>query len=73
MTFEIEDLGELVKLTVLHGNFEPGSTVAAMASQGWPRVLSELKTLARDRRAAAKHQLIVRTTTTVAGARAEAA
>ena len=45
VTFEIEDLGELVKLTVLHGNFEPGSTVAAMASQGWPRVLSDLKTL----------------------------
>ncbi len=45
MTFEIEPLGELVKLTVVHDGFEPGSVVAAMVSQGWPRVLSDLKTL----------------------------
>ena len=45
VTFEIEDLGEFVKLTVLHGNFEAGSTVATMVQDGWPRVLSELKTL----------------------------
>ncbi len=45
VTFEIEDLGEMVKLTVLHGNFEAGSTVATMVRDGWPRVMSELKTL----------------------------
>ena len=37
--------GELVKLTVVHDWFEPGSTVRASASGGWPRVLSALKTL----------------------------
>ena len=45
VTFEIEDVGEMVKLTVLHGNFEAGSTVATMVRDGWPRVVSELKTL----------------------------
>src|SRR4051794_18455732 len=45
VTFELEPLGELVKLTVLHDGFAPGSLVAPMVSQGWPRVLSNLKTL----------------------------
>ena len=45
VTFDIEPLGELVKLTVVHEGFEPGSLVAEMVSQGWPRVLSNLKTL----------------------------
>ena len=45
VTFDIEPLGELVKLTVVHEGFEPGSLVAAMVSQGWPRGLSNLKTL----------------------------
>jgi uncharacterized protein YndB with AHSA1/START domain/DNA-binding transcriptional ArsR family regulator len=45
VTFELEPLGELVKLTVVHDGFEPGSLVAPMVSQGWPRVLSNLKTL----------------------------
>jgi uncharacterized protein YndB with AHSA1/START domain len=45
VTFEIEPLGELVKLTVVHDGFEPGSLVASMVSQGWPRILSDLKTL----------------------------
>jgi uncharacterized protein YndB with AHSA1/START domain len=45
VTFEIEPLGELVKLTVVHDGFEPESLVAPMVSQGWPRVLSNLKTL----------------------------
>jgi hypothetical protein len=39
-------LGELVKLTtVIHDGFEPGSVVALMVSEGWPRILSDLKTL----------------------------
>jgi DNA-binding transcriptional ArsR family regulator/uncharacterized protein YndB with AHSA1/START domain len=45
VSFDIEPLGELVKLTVIHDGFEHGSTVASMVSRGWPRVLSSLKTL----------------------------
>jgi uncharacterized protein YndB with AHSA1/START domain/DNA-binding transcriptional ArsR family regulator len=45
VTFDIEPLDDLVKLTVLHDGFEPGSLVASMVSQGWPRVVSNLKTL----------------------------
>jgi uncharacterized protein YndB with AHSA1/START domain/DNA-binding transcriptional ArsR family regulator len=45
VSFDIEPQGELVKLTVVHDGFEPGSTMASMVSQGWPRVLSNLKTL----------------------------
>ena len=45
VTFEIEPLGELVKLTVVHDGFESGSVVATMVSQGWPSILSNLKTL----------------------------
>ena len=45
VTFEIEPLGELVKLTVVHDGFEAGSLVASLVSRGWPPVLSNLKTL----------------------------
>jgi uncharacterized protein YndB with AHSA1/START domain/DNA-binding transcriptional ArsR family regulator len=45
VTFEIEQHGELVKLTVVHDGFEDGSVVATMVSSGWPRILSNLKTL----------------------------
>ena len=45
MTFEIEDLGQTVKLTVVHDDFEPGSTVLEMVGEGWPRLLSDLKSL----------------------------
>jgi DNA-binding transcriptional ArsR family regulator/uncharacterized protein YndB with AHSA1/START domain len=45
VTFEIEPIGELCKLTVVHDGFEPGSTVLELISGGWPRVLSDLKTL----------------------------
>jgi DNA-binding transcriptional ArsR family regulator/uncharacterized protein YndB with AHSA1/START domain len=44
VTFELEPFGELVKLTVIHDT-EPDSIVATLISQGWPRVLSNLKTL----------------------------
>jgi DNA-binding transcriptional ArsR family regulator/uncharacterized protein YndB with AHSA1/START domain len=43
--FELEPLGELVRLTVVHDGFEPGGAVVSMVSQGWPRILSDLKTL----------------------------
>ena len=45
VTFEIEPLGDVVKLTVVHDGFDPGSLVASMVSEGWPRLLSDLKTL----------------------------
>jgi uncharacterized protein YndB with AHSA1/START domain/DNA-binding transcriptional ArsR family regulator len=45
VTFEIEPLGEMVRLTVVHDGFEPGSTVLASISEGWPGLLSSLKTL----------------------------
>ena len=45
VTFEIEPVDELCKLTVVHDGFDPGSTVVELISAGWPRVLSRLKTL----------------------------
>ena len=45
VTFEIEPVGELCKLTVVHDGFEPESTVLRLISGGWPRVLSDMKTL----------------------------
>jgi DNA-binding transcriptional ArsR family regulator/uncharacterized protein YndB with AHSA1/START domain len=44
-TFEIENLGELVKLIVIHDDFEPDSEVVETISHGWPHILSNLKTL----------------------------
>jgi uncharacterized protein YndB with AHSA1/START domain len=44
VTFDLEPLGDLVKLTVVHDGFEPGSVVASLVSGGWPIVLSSLKT-----------------------------
>jgi uncharacterized protein YndB with AHSA1/START domain/DNA-binding transcriptional ArsR family regulator len=45
VTFDIEPDGDLVRLTVVHDGFEPGSKVVEMISGGWPRVVSALKTL----------------------------
>jgi uncharacterized protein YndB with AHSA1/START domain/DNA-binding transcriptional ArsR family regulator len=45
VTFEIEPVDELCKLTVVHDGFEPGSRMLELISGGWPHVLSELKTL----------------------------
>jgi uncharacterized protein YndB with AHSA1/START domain len=45
VTFTLEPNGQTVKLTVVHDDFEPGSTVLDGVSQGWPVVLSGLKTL----------------------------
>ena len=45
VTFDIEPLGDMVKLTVVHDGFEPDSVMAAMVRVGWPQVLSGLKTL----------------------------
>lgn len=45
VTFELEALGETVKLTVLHDDFLPGSAVLQGISGGWPAIISGLKTL----------------------------
>ncbi|HLY49847.1 MAG TPA: metalloregulator ArsR/SmtB family transcription factor [Solirubrobacteraceae bacterium] len=45
VTFEIEPLGDQVKLTVTHDDLEPGGLTGSLISQGWPRVLANLKTL----------------------------
>ena len=45
-TFDIEPLDhEQVRLTVVHDDLEPGGLLAGMISNGWPRVLANLKTL----------------------------
>jgi uncharacterized protein YndB with AHSA1/START domain len=45
VTFEIEPLGEQVKLTVIHDDLEPSGIIGSLISQGWPRVVANLKTL----------------------------
>jgi DNA-binding transcriptional ArsR family regulator/uncharacterized protein YndB with AHSA1/START domain len=45
VTFEIEPLGDHVKLTVIHDDLEPGSVTASLISEGWPRVVANLKTM----------------------------
>jgi hypothetical protein len=45
VTFDIEPVGEMVKLTVIHDDFDAGSAVLPGISEGWPRILSDLKTL----------------------------
>ncbi len=45
VTFEIEPRGELAKLTVIHDGLEPGSEVLEGLKEGWPVILSSLKTL----------------------------
>jgi DNA-binding transcriptional ArsR family regulator/uncharacterized protein YndB with AHSA1/START domain len=45
VTFDIEAMGTLCKLTVTHDDFDPDSVVLAGVSQGWPPILASLKTL----------------------------
>jgi DNA-binding transcriptional ArsR family regulator/uncharacterized protein YndB with AHSA1/START domain len=45
VAFELEPVEDLVKLTVLHDDFEPGSVAPTMVQNGWPIFLSSLKSL----------------------------
>jgi uncharacterized protein YndB with AHSA1/START domain/DNA-binding transcriptional ArsR family regulator len=45
VTFELEPTGDAVKLTVIHDGLGPASETAKLIANGWPRVLSRLKTL----------------------------
>ncbi len=51
VSFEMEQSGETVKLTVTHDEFEVGSKVFGMISNGWPMVLASLKSLLETGRA----------------------
>lgn len=42
-TFDIEQIGESVRLSVTHSGFTPGSSVLASVKTGWPSLLSSLK------------------------------
>jgi uncharacterized protein YndB with AHSA1/START domain len=45
VTFDLEPAGSAVKLTVIHDDFVPGSEMLKGVSQGWPQILSSLKSL----------------------------
>lgn len=45
VTFEIDQQGDYVRLTVVHDGFDPGSAVLPGISQGWPLLMSSLKSL----------------------------
>src|SRR5262245_52522563 len=51
VTFELEPMGNEVKLTVTHDQFEPGSKVRDAVSNGWPLILASLKSLLETGRA----------------------
>jgi len=45
LTYELEKVGESVKLTVIHEIDKPGSKFIEAVSSGWPHILSSLKSL----------------------------
>jgi len=45
VAFELEPVGDQVKLTVIHDDFDPGSIALTRVTHGWPIFLSSLKTL----------------------------
>ncbi len=45
VTFEIEPFRNVVRLTVTHDRLEPGSEMLKGITEGWPKVLSSLKSL----------------------------
>jgi uncharacterized protein YndB with AHSA1/START domain len=45
VTVELEPETEATKLTVIHDQWEEGDPACAFCSDGWPRILSRLKTL----------------------------
>ncbi len=45
VTFDIELLGSVVRLTVTHDRLEAGSEMLKGITAGWPKVLSSLKSL----------------------------
>jgi hypothetical protein len=45
VTFDVAPYDEMVRLTVIHDELEVGSAMAKGIQQGWPIVLSSLKSL----------------------------
>jgi len=45
VTFELEPMRGVIRLTVTHDLLEPGSRMLEGISEGWPKVLSSLKSL----------------------------
>lgn len=45
VTFDIEPQGDVVKLTVIQDGLTPDGTLRTMISEGWPALVSSLKTL----------------------------
>jgi uncharacterized protein YndB with AHSA1/START domain len=45
VTFDLEPVAEMVRLTTTHDELEAGSDMLRGISEGWPRVLSSLKSL----------------------------
>lgn len=45
LTYELEPVGESVKLTVTHEMDRPGSKLIEGVSHGWPHILASLKSL----------------------------
>ena len=43
VTFELEQIETMVRLTVTHSDLAPGSEMQKGITEGWPRVLSSLK------------------------------
>ena len=51
MSFLIEPIADMVRLTITHDELESGSDMQRKVSAGWPRVLSSLKSLLETGRA----------------------
>jgi uncharacterized protein YndB with AHSA1/START domain/DNA-binding transcriptional ArsR family regulator len=66
VTFHLEEQGEVVRLTVVHDGFEPGSAVLESISGGWPVVLSNLKTLLETGEVMVEHTCTTRAQATSA-------
>jgi uncharacterized protein YndB with AHSA1/START domain len=45
LTYELEKVGESVKLTVIHEMDKPDSKLIGAVSNGWPHILASLKSL----------------------------
>ena len=45
VTFLLSDNGEVVRLIMIHDEFEPDSKVYLACREGWPMILNSLKTL----------------------------
>ncbi|MEU8543921.1 SRPBCC family protein [Streptomyces sp. NPDC048717] len=45
VTYEIEPAGDMVKLTVVHDDLKPSGAIRALVGEGWPALVSSLKSL----------------------------